>query len=710
MAGADDVAARLQAVRLGATRFLKKPVDIERLVAILRGVTVRTHTESFRALFVDDDRAMTEVYAATLKQAGFEVRTINNPLEAPAAVAAFMPDVIVTDVYMPGCNGLELAALLRQDESLADTPILFLSSETDIKRQMAALDLGADDFLTKPVNMEVLQAAVSARAKRARMLKRSRMEFRSAFEHLKLVEYALDKHSIVSITDVAGRIIYVNQRFCEVSGYTDKELLGANHRMVKSGAHPPEFYRELWGTIRGGRTWHGEVCNRRKDGSLYWVDATVTPQLDSQGLPERYISVRTDITQLKLMQAQLTQAKHEAEAANQAKSAFLAHMSHEIRTPMNAILGMAHLVRRSGVSPQQARHLDKIDTAADHLLSVINGILDVAKIEAGKLVLEEVAVSISSLTDNIVGMLAGYAGSKGLKLVVDTDPAANQVLRGDPTRLQQALLNYVNNAVKFTDSGTIVIRTRCLEQTDEQLLLRFEVEDTGIGITPEQLGRLFAAFVQADSSTTREYGGTGLGLTITRRLAQLMGGEAGVSSTPGAGSTFWFSARLRKGDVTPADTPEPSAATSSRLLRHHGGKRLLLVDDDPMNQEAALEFLSDTGLIIDIAGNGAQAVDRVQHTEFDLILMDMQMPVMDGVEATRQIRLLPRGARVPILAMTANAFATDKAHCMAAGMDDFITKPVDPDHLLTTVLGWLGMPDGKSEKARARQEEYPGSN
>ena len=262
---------------------------------------------------------------------------------------------------------------------------------------------------------------------------------------------------------------------------------------------------------------------------------------------------------------------------------------------------------------------------------------------------------------------------------------------GDTTRITQALLNYANNAVKFTERGTITIRTRLLEETDDSVLLKFEVEDTGIGIAPEQLDRLFSAFEQADSSTTREYGGTGLGLAITKRLVQLMGGEVGVSSVAGKGSTFWFTARLKKSVAVPTKTRRPAQGEDSEaiLIRDHRGKRLLLVDDEPLNLEVGKELLSRTGLIIDEAEDGRQAVDMTQQTAYDLILMDMQMPKMDGLEATRQIRRIPGRKAVPILAMTANAFAEDRQRCFDAGMDDFLAKPIVPNELSAMLLRWL---------------------
>lgn len=299
IAGSDDFGVRLEAVRLGATRLLQRPLDVRQLLEMLQEVKARQRSDAYRVMLVDDDRSVTALYSEALMGIGMKVRVCHDPLKAPANVADFRPDVIVTDVYMPGCNGLELAAVLRQDESLADTPIIFLSSETDVHRKMLALDLGADEFLTKPVNLEAFRATVLGRARRASFLRRERREKATVAERLRQMEKVADAHSMVSITDAKGGILYANPNFCQTTGYALPELVGQNHRIVRSGAQPASLYETLWQTICSGEIWRGHLCNRARDGRLYWVDATIMPQVDETGLPVRFLSVQTDITALK---------------------------------------------------------------------------------------------------------------------------------------------------------------------------------------------------------------------------------------------------------------------------------------------------------------------------------------------------------------------------------------------------------------------------
>ena len=400
-------------------------------------------------------------------------------------------------------------------------------------------------------------------------------------------------------------------------------------------------------------------------------------------------TVVRDITDRREADLRLAIAKEAAETANIAKSAFLANMSHEIRTPLNAITGMAHILRQSGLTAEQTDKLNKIDNAGHHLLEIINNVLDLSKIEAGKFALEDAPVNIEALLGNVTSMLGQKARDKGLRFGIET-VALSYHLRSDPTRLQQALLNYASNAIKFTETGYITLRVTQDAETDDTATLRFEVEDTGIGISPEAQSRLFTTFEQADNSTTRQYGGTGLGLAITKKIAELLGGTAGVTSTPGQGSTFWFTAVLQKTHEKAAQTDRAGNESAEQIIRRdHAGKRILLAEDEPVNREIAQLLLGVVGLAVDLAEDGQQAVERALVGSYALILMDMQMPVLDGLDATRQIRQLPGYQATPILAMTANAFAEDKERCFAAGMNDFITKPFKPEVLYTTLLRWF---------------------
>ena len=514
---------------------------------------------------------------------------------------------------------------------------------------------------------------------------------------------------VVAITNMEGNLEYVNDAFVRATGYSREEAMGKNPRILQSGDTPPEVYTSMWKALTAGEAWSGVFYNRRKDGSHYTESVQVTPVRQADGRITHYMAMKEDITEtVRLNQeleqhrdhledlvvqrtVELTQAQRVAETANRAKSAFLANMSHEIRTPMNAIVGFSHLLRRDAPTPAQVQRLNKIEAASGHLLSIINDILDISKIEAGHLELEETDFHLGSLLDNVYSLIADQARNKGL--VVDVSPDSVPVwLRGDPTRLRQSLLNYASNAVKFTNSGFVALRARLLEETSAGVFVRFEVEDTGVGISSEKQANLFQAFEQADASTTRKYGGTGLGLAITRRLAQLMGGEAGVDSVPGQGATFWFTARLRRGQGIMASQVMLFSQSTEMELRQHAGSRILIVDDVEINREIAQQILDGTGRLIDTAADGQQAVEMVASTTYALILMDLQMPVLDGLQATRLIHALPGCASIPVVAMTANAFDEDRRACGQAGMCDFVAKPVAPDHLFATLLKWLREP------------------
>jgi PAS domain S-box-containing protein len=508
----------------------------------------------------------------------------------------------------------------------------------------------------------------------------------------------------IMVTNLNGEIEYVNDSFVRVSGYPREEVLGRNPRLLNSGNTPVGTYTAMWQALARGDTWEGEFINRRKDGTEYIEAVKMAPVREPGGHVTHYVAIKDDITEKKRMSEELDRYRHHledlvrsrtaelagalerADAANFAKSSFLANMSHEIRTPMNAITGLSYLLLQSDLSTEQRDRLQKIDSSSRHLRSLIDDILDLSKIEAGKMVIECVPFDLRASVSEAFEIAGSRARDKGLPIEFDIDAALPERVEGDALRLRQVLLNLGSNAVKFTETGKI--RFRAAREPGDSLQVRFEFHDTGIGISAAQQNNLFKPFEQADSSTTRRYGGTGLGLAISRRLVELMGGTIGVHSEPGAGSNFWVvlpfapSAEVRPGAGVQELPPVAPAAAVRR------GLRTLLVEDDPINQEVARALLAAAGHLIDVAENGAEGLRRAEQGAYDLILMDMQMPVMDGLSATVEIRKLSGYQQVPIIAMTGNAFAEDRQRCIAAGMNDFISKPVNPTLLYERIAAW----------------------
>jgi len=503
----------------------------------------------------------------------------------------------------------------------------------------------------------------------------------------------------VAYWDIDERCRFANRIYCEWFGKTLDQVLGKTNVEI-FGEELSLERREYSRLALAGALQKFETQEVSSDGRYGIWEVQFIPDIQ-RGEVRGYFKLATDITTSKRAQAdlqtlnlELVAARDVAEDAAQAKSAFLANMSHEIRTPMNVIIGLTHLMLRDQHEPVTADRLAKVGDAAMHLLDIINDILDLSKIDAGKLVLAPVDFSVDALLARATALVTDGARRKGLALTVDRGDLP-QALRGDALRLSQILVNLLSNAVKFTARGSVVLRCEVLAQAGDEWTIRFSVRDTGVGISPEAQERLFSPFEQADGSTTRRFGGTGLGLSIARELVQLMGGEVGVESEPGRGSKFWFTARLQAAGRQQQMAPTPQqAVVASRgveqtLKDRHRNSRVLIADDNRINQELATELLRLVELQVEVADNGRIAVDMARRGGYDLILMDMQMPEMDGLEATRLIRTVPELDATPIVAMTASAFGADRDACLAAGMNDHIGKPVNPATLYEKLLRWL---------------------
>ncbi len=635
-------------------------------------------------------------------------------------------------------------------------------------------------------------------------------------------------------TDPSGIITDVNQQMGVLTGCTRDELIGTPFRTCFTDPQRAEAGIKL--ALSNRRVTDYELTARTIDGKETVVSYNATTFYDREGRLQGVFAAARDVTERKRLDqalleknVELESARLEADKANLAKSDFLANMSHEIRTPMSAIIGMSYLALKTEMTSRQRDYINKIQSSGRHLLGIINNVLDLSKIEAGKLTVERTEFELEKVLNGVADLIAEKTAAKGLELVFDLDKNVPRYLVGDPMRLGQVLVNYSNNAVKFTERGEVDIVIRLKEQTDHDVLLYCAVRDTGIGLTGEQTARLFQSFSQADNSTTRKFGGTGLGLVIAKKLAELMGGEVGVASEPGKGSTFWFTARLSKsmgpqrklvlaGDmqgkrvlvvddnecarlmlsdllggmslkVDQADSGQTAIAAVDRadaqgmpyeivfldwqmptmdgnetarrlkarpfkriplmmMVTAYGreevikgaedagivevlikpvtasvlfnsvvgilggplsgpcitaeaftstfgqlatikGARVLLVEDNDLNQEVATELLRDAGLVVDLAENGQLALDKLKLFVYDIVLMDMQMPVMDGVTATREIRKDERFKDLAIVAMTANAMRADRERCIAAGMNDHIAKPIEPEDLWQALLKWI---------------------
>lgn len=662
-----------QAVLMGVTEIFRKQ-DVEELITFIRHFFEINQPMPSRVLYVEDAKEQREFMNALLCEWGMTVDSFANADDAWEAFLQHDYDLVLSDIVLGGhMSGARLInRIRRQAPPKGGTPILAVTAFDTPARRIELFHLGIDDYVLKPVVPVELRARLQNLLARKRATERNRL--------------LLEASSLgVTIVDEDGQIQSIDANALTMFGATEEAWLGKPLSALLG-----DCADEVILALNAGRLLNKYRLTVQRGAAGELSIELSSLEIETAGGWDQFALLTRDVSKELELADNLLRAKEAAERAGRMKAEFLANMSHEIRTPMNAIIGMAHLMKRHELAPEQIVRLARIDSAGQHLLGIINDVLDLSKIEAGKLGLESIPVSIGAIASNVASMVYERAMAKGIKIQVDSEPLPRNLL-SDPTRLTQALLNYVSNAVKFTEQGKITLLTRIQSEAADSVTVRFEVIDSGVGIEAAALDTIFNAFQQADNSTTRKFGGTGLGLAITRELANLMGGEAGVESVVGQGSRFWFTANLRRGlgSAQPLVGDLGRRAVEDVLMHEYQGYRILLVEDDYINREVAIELLADFCFEMDAAEDGRAAVDMARDKDYALILMDMQMPHMDGLQATRCIRELPGRQQVPIIAMTANVFAEDRQRCLDAGMNDFVSKPIDPDILNKVLLRWL---------------------
>jgi PAS domain S-box-containing protein len=480
----------------------------------------------------------------------------------------------------------------------------------------------------------------------------------------------------------------VNPKFVQTTGYSAIEAIGKNTRMLKAEGSPEAVYKELWDTILSGKNWHGIFQNKKKNGELYWESAVISPVKDNDGAISHFIAIKEDITERKKSEEALLKAKAEAEAANRSKSTFLANMSHEIRTPLNAIIGFSQLLNREQLSSIQKGYAVSIYRSGEHLLKLINDILELSKIEAGRFTLNPSNTDILALIDDIKMMFREQAQFRKLQMIFETSDNLPLYLIVDENKLRQIFINLIGNALKFTTEGGIAVRIR-FDPTDvESGRLMAEIEDSGPGISENELGNLFRQFEQA-SAGIKTSSGTGLGLALSRELAVLMGGNINVKSEEGKGSVFSFNVAVKKGASDTHDKKNNKRITG--IMDPIGKYRILVVDDKEENRKVATDLLISVGFEVNEAVNGKEAISIFEQWNPHLILMDMRMPVMDGYEATRRIKSTEKGRQTPVVAITASLFEDDKAKAITQDIDGYIRKPFRENELFNTIGQILGI-------------------
>lgn len=870
----EDIQARLAAAQAGARRYFTKPLVKHEILSTLDKLTNRIKDKPYRVLLIDDEQDVLDYYSTSLKDESMDVLSFTDPLDAYQSIEYFKPELIIMDLYMPECSGFDLARVIRQDDEQAYIPIVFLSSELDVGVQLAAMGLGGDDFLMKPVEAEYFIQAVTARVKRSRRINSLNEKYKDALRESEYRLITLDQHAIISMTDTSGIITFANEHFSTISGYSEEELIGGNHKILKSGKHPDSFYEDMWATISSGEIWSGQVCNISKKGVEYWVQSTIVPFMDENGLPYKYVSVRTDITETKqseedahasekrlleqqqtlntlstvtdyvlleeaaffnivtqravdtlnvervsiwmldknhnemmcrklyernksdwssglilkregypkyfaaienntvisaydahthpataefsegyltplgigamldipirrqghligvvccehiggkrrwrsdeqgfvsglsdlvslniesserkIVEIELAEAKKEADNANSAKSEFLSSMSHELRTPMNAISGFAQLLlfnSEQNLNEIQKGNVKEIIKASDHLLELINEVLNLAKIESGNVELSIETVSYSEVVQESLSLMETIIAERNITILCsfnDKSLSINEIsslkvfVHVDRIRFKQVLLNILSNAVKYNkEEGSITLA--CDVSND---IVHISITDSGKGISAEGQKELFKSFNRLGEENG-SVEGSGIGLVITKKLVELMGGKIGIDSSLGEGSTFWVEFPLV--NVNDYDNREDKTNTTdiNTVSDENIENTVLYVEDNPANLRLVEQVLSSRTNVEMISAHEPNLGLELAYSKLpDLILLDINLPGMSGFDMLKKLRENNNTKDIPIFAVSANAMITDIEKGMEAGFDDYITKPIDVKSFIVSV-------------------------